>query len=553
MLVSPEDAAAPARSPSPPILWRYGAAVIAVSLAAAARYVLDPLLGDYIPFLFFHLAVIAVALHGHRGPALLALISGGLVAWYLFTPPRLSFALPSPVYSWEMAAYFLVGFALVLVTNRRREEQDRAATSAFRAEENARLAAEREVSLTQEARERQRVEDQRDLALQSARLGFWEWDIATNDVRWSENMEAIYGLSPGSFDGTYEGYERLLHPDDRSLLTNALQQSLRTGEDHHVEFRILLPGGKVRWLSSTGRVIKGEGNRPVAMVGIGMDIDARKRAEEELQKAYDREKRIAETLQRSLLIVSEEDRTLQGMEVEPLYEAASDEAMVGGDFYDVVPVAGGSHVALVVGDVSGKGLVAAAQTAEVKYVLRAYLNEDADVERTLSRLNVYLSENRNAVATSIGVGVEPIRGFVALCLVIINLETGAVRAAVAGAEPPLLLPGDLLHPASILPVPGSLPLGIDAASPFASLTFNLDIGDTLLLCTDGVMEARQGRRFLGPEGLIALVEPLRNSTPPPTLVTLGDVVMDGARRFCGGTLRDDACVLLARRQPKLPG
>ena len=109
-----------------------------------------------------------------------------------------------------------------------------------------------------------------------------------------------------------------------------------------------------------------------------------------LDAAYAHEKKIAETLQRSLLIHVGE-QSFPGLSVAPLYEAAWSEAGVGGDFYDAFAV-GACQVALVVGDVAGKGLEAAARTAEVKYALRAFLLEYPHPARTLMRLNDFLCQ-----------------------------------------------------------------------------------------------------------------------------------------------------------------
>ena len=103
------------------------------------------------------------------------------------------------------------------------------------------------------------------------------------------------------------------------------------------------------------------------------DITERRKQQEELTALYEREHKIAESLQRSLLNKPPES-ILTGLDVETIYRPAWDEALVGGDYFDVFALDGG-RLALVVGDVSGKGLEAASRTAEIKYTLRAYLRE----------------------------------------------------------------------------------------------------------------------------------------------------------------------------------
>ena len=103
------------------------------------------------------------------------------------------------------------------------------------------------------------------------------------------------------------------------------------------------------------------------------DISERKAAEKQIAAAAARNERIAETLQRSMLQEAPAGK-FPGLIVETLYMAALDEAQVGGDFFDAFALSA-EKFALVVGDVSGKGLVAAGRTAEVKYALRAFIDE----------------------------------------------------------------------------------------------------------------------------------------------------------------------------------
>ncbi len=136
----------------------------------------------------------------------------------------------------------------------------------------------------------------------------------------------------------------------------------------------------------------------------------------ELRRLYAREKRIAETLQRSMLI-KPQAAAFAGLEVEPVYEAAWDEAQVGGDFFDAFALPDGK-VALVVGDVSGKGLVAAAHTAKVKFALRVYLRESPSPSEALSRLNEYLQDTQDLDGADRDT-------FVALALAIVDQASGA--------------------------------------------------------------------------------------------------------------------------------
>ncbi|MEO7717722.1 MAG: GAF domain-containing SpoIIE family protein phosphatase [Capsulimonas sp.] len=251
-----------------------------------------------------------------------------------------------------------------------------------------------------------------------------------------------------------------------------------------------------------------------------------------LDTAYAHEKQITETLQRSLLI-DIDDRVFPGLDVAALYEAAWSEADVGGDFYDVFQLSP-DEVALVMGDVAGKGLGAAARTAEVKYALRAFLQEYPDPARTLTRLNNFICQFHDYA-------VEDDPRFVALLLGVINVRTGETTLAFAGAEPPTLLRCD----GAIELVYGiGYPLGIIAGGEYEMTTIHLGPGDTLMMATDGLTESRQGDKFLGQDGLANLATQARDAD---TLKGLGQKIVDQVKEFAGGSMRDDMCLLLARR------
>src|SRR5262249_16250750 len=60
------------------------------------------------------------------------------------------------------------------------------------------------------------------LAFEAAQMGVWDWDIQSGAVRWSDNLEALHGLPPGSFTGTFEGFQKLVHPDDRDMVSQTI-------------------------------------------------------------------------------------------------------------------------------------------------------------------------------------------------------------------------------------------------------------------------------------------------------------------------------------------
>lgn len=113
-------------------------------------------------------------------------------------------------------------------------------------------------------------------ALRVAQVGTWEWDRRTNRVIWSPETERIFDLPPGTFDGSYEEFFALVHPDDCRYLRAAIAQALEERSSYRMDYRIITPSGVVRWVAGYGRAMTDE-NEPVSgMMGTVEDITARK-------------------------------------------------------------------------------------------------------------------------------------------------------------------------------------------------------------------------------------------------------------------------------------
>ncbi|HXT96536.1 MAG TPA: ATP-binding protein [Polyangia bacterium] len=125
-----------------------------------------------------------------------------------------------------------------------------------------------------------RVELVSQLALEAGEIGTWEWNIGSGEVRWSDNLEQIHGLEPGTFDRTFEGYKMLIHPEDREMVLGAIRGCLEGRVAYEVEFRSADISRGVRWILGKGKVIPGEGGGAARMIGVCMDVTSRKRAEE---------------------------------------------------------------------------------------------------------------------------------------------------------------------------------------------------------------------------------------------------------------------------------
>jgi PAS domain S-box-containing protein len=121
------------------------------------------------------------------------------------------------------------------------------------------------------------------LSLQAGRAGTFEWDIVTGMNVWSPELEALYGVPAGTFEGNFEAWTKRIVPEDAQAVEAGIRGVLAgRRDDYDYEFRAVLPDNSVRWLAGRGRFeYDAATGRPLRMIGINVDIDDRKRAEAE--------------------------------------------------------------------------------------------------------------------------------------------------------------------------------------------------------------------------------------------------------------------------------
>jgi PAS domain S-box-containing protein len=130
----------------------------------------------------------------------------------------------------------------------------------------------------------QETKQRLELALQGTNTGIWEWKIGSDEVVWNESMERLFGLEPGTFEGTFDAFEKRVHPDDRQDAEEAIAASVRTDESFQLEYRLERPDGEQRWVDARGKIhTDDDGGR--RMVGVVTDITERKERERELEVA----------------------------------------------------------------------------------------------------------------------------------------------------------------------------------------------------------------------------------------------------------------------------
>ncbi|MCX5936438.1 MAG: PAS domain S-box protein, partial [Pseudanabaena sp. LacPavin_0818_WC45_MAG_42_6] len=131
----------------------------------------------------------------------------------------------------------------------------------------------------------QNATDRLTLALKSAAIGIWEWDITHNCLVWDERTEELYGLKPDEFPEAFNFWVSRVHPSDREFAASEVHLAINGEKDYEPEFRIVLPDGRIRYLKAYGLVQRDNENEPQRLIGINFDITDRKLAEEHLLKS----------------------------------------------------------------------------------------------------------------------------------------------------------------------------------------------------------------------------------------------------------------------------
>ncbi len=138
--------------------------------------------------------------------------------------------------------------------------------------------------LQQQIAQRKAAQERLALAQQAGKIGTFEWNIHTNAVTWSAELEALYGVARGDFDGDYDDWKKTIHADDRTRIEQELWRSVTLGRGLETEFRILHPTG-LRWIAVKSNLFKGEDDQPLRMLGIHMDITDKKQLEAQFLQA----------------------------------------------------------------------------------------------------------------------------------------------------------------------------------------------------------------------------------------------------------------------------
>ena len=387
------------------------------------------------------------------------------------------------------------------------------------------------LELDRARRTRRQLERSRSLLAEAqrlARVGSWEIDLATGHAEFSDEYLRVMGRSREELAGMAwaDIVTLVVHPDDR----DRVEQNLSSGDESgfHYEFRVVRSDGSEILVAVFGEAVLDEAGERAVLRGSVQDITERRAAEEALAmaaanaEAAAREHSIADALQRSLL--PQKGFDLDHLEVATYYRAGVEGTQVGGDWYDVIEL-GGGRTALVVGDVMGRGVRAAAVMGQLRSAVRAYARLDlppADLLESLDGLVRELGEDH--IVTCIYAVFDP--------------ADRCLRFANAGHLPPIIgVPGGECR---IVDGEENPPLGV---GPFNLTQHEVDLESNarVVLYTDGLVERRGEDLGMGIENLAKHVATLIGPVDGVPEELVAAMLPEGPD--------DDVAILVARVDP----
>lgn len=139
------------------------------------------------------------------------------------------------------------------------------------------------VEVTKQVINRKKIEESEQrlqLAQAAARMGTFDWNIQTNEIVWTPELEKLYGLRPGGFKGSYLNAKKYTHPEDYPQVQLETQKAIQQKETLNTEYRVIWPDKSIHWLLAKGKTFYDPQDKPISMLGVVADISDRKKAGE---------------------------------------------------------------------------------------------------------------------------------------------------------------------------------------------------------------------------------------------------------------------------------
>jgi hypothetical protein len=380
-----------------------------------------------------------------------------------------------------------------------------------------------------------------DHAQRLGRLGGWEENLVTGLVRWTDSAFDLFGLMPRpGAEIPLADLHSYVMAADKPVVKCFRQRLQDQREAATATFRVVHPDDRsIRQIRVFAEPVMDATGTVVALRGAFQDVSAHYHTQVALAAARDQladtEQRVAEEhllalrLQRAIMPPDEAPVEAAGIDVAVRYRPAGEGHLVGGDWYDTVLLPG-KDMLLVVGDVAGHGIDAVTGMVAARNSLRGLAITGVGPAELLRMLNDVLCHLTSGVVGTVVCGLY-------------NPGMRVLRWARAGHLPPVLMRAGT---ARELPLPGGMLLGMDPGASYEEATQSLELGDTLLLFTDGLIE-RRGESI--EDVLREFAATLSRGAPvtgpggrEPTAAAQADQVLASAVSDTG----DDACLVVVR-------
>lgn len=251
----------PPIGPKQSVAWRYGGAVVLSLLFVILRWILGQFIEDNVPYAILFVPIALSAFYGGMGAGLVAVLTTILVADYFLVPPVYTFGLPD-----ARAVLYTVLFSISGLVVSFLGELGR----------NAVLQSSNEAEIRKVAQNQAHIAEERlGIIEQVVAGGVWDLDLLTHNVYWSDGYRRLndYPMDEQPSQGKWL---ESVYPEDRDLINGLLDELfVRKRHQWSAEYRIRTMSGRLRWISSHGRVFYDAAGRAVRMVGINLDVTGR--------------------------------------------------------------------------------------------------------------------------------------------------------------------------------------------------------------------------------------------------------------------------------------
>lgn len=256
------------------------AALLFAPAALALQWAMWGVLQPYV-WLFFYPAVFFTSWVGGKRWGIAATIFSAVSAWWFFMPPERSFAVERVSTGVALGIFTGMGVLFSFTHEQLKQALREAASTREHLEE---LIGSRTDELSHLVDELRAKESDLKKSQEIAKVGSWSYDLS-GALTWSDELFRIYGLEPGSISPDVGYFFDIIHPDDRQTMEQWIAACMAGESPGALEFRVILPDGKVRVISGRGELSYLGDGTPARMSGTAQDVTDRKEAESALRES----------------------------------------------------------------------------------------------------------------------------------------------------------------------------------------------------------------------------------------------------------------------------